>query len=284
MNKLFLLAGFFISWVLPLTIHAFFSDWLQVPFPSRDVKQWLPYEISNTLALFVASGWLLKRLHKAFSERNIIVSLSLLWLLLCTINETLRGWFMNAYCTGGTLKETVFFGVLAAADPAFYVVLVGLLPLLNIRSRIRGQYLLTLLASTATLVFIIKPLIIVAQNTILQSLAGFAPSSGWCHQPYGINVLGPAYISFFEPTLAALICIVIAFRSLGQSLMIKVLSGILLIMTLRQQLFAALLYGFYSSDPFWQASISMLQFTLEAAALGLVCSLTWEFSRQDKVN
>lgn len=285
MRKYILFFGLLVSWVFPLSIHVFFIEYLQIPHPSVMMRtELIPYEIGKifeTLGLVVASFCFLQPLRCRFPQRSSYFRCFLLWVLLCTINGTLRSWFMNSYCTEFTIKTIIFMAANACIDPIVYAFLVVFIQTLNTWNKNRVQYFLIVSTITAILVLIVSPLISFGHNILMGKLSALAPTSAWATLPYGMNVFVPAYITFLEQTLAAFVCVAIVFHYSKKTLFIQIISAILLVMALTKQLFTALFFGlFYTDEPFWKATLSMLQFTLESAALGLTTFLTWKFSQR----
>jgi hypothetical protein len=274
-----LLTGLCLTIVLALSVHVIMLEVLNAPYPSQAVKSWFPFILSANLGLAAGAVWLYGCLTNVFQGRSRLLPAFILFLLMGGISETLRGWFMNAYCTTPFLKAVLITAFVALAGTLPYAALTALIALTwrYMRSgwqQIIGAVLLGLLLSIAI--------------AALTSLARPDTATGakqlaldvWCTMPYGLNVKIPAYATFIEPTLASLFCAAFCWRYLPGGIATKVLAFTVLILALKQQLFAAFVYVLYAKLPFWTALGSMGQFSLEAAALGVLTALNWAWASQ----
>jgi hypothetical protein len=202
----------------------------------------------------------------------------ILFLLMCGLNETLRGGFMDAYCNAPFLASAAFFALVALAGTLFYAGAIVLVALGWRYMQTGWQKAVGIPIIGLLLTLAVGPLVSVAQLAVAVHFKYLSPLNGWCSMPYGPNVLIPAYATFVEPALACLFCAAFSWKHLPGGLWSKVLIFILLILALKKQLFAAFIYAFYAKLPFWAGLSSMGQFSLEALALGLLTALTWAWA------
>ncbi|WP_374900889.1 hypothetical protein [Brucella endophytica] len=228
-------------------------DVLHVPYPSQEVKALLPFRLITNLAVAFGAVWLYGALRKDLPRRGWALPAIILFLLMCGLNETLRGWLMNAYCNAPFLESALFLGLVTLAGTLYYASTAALVALGWRYMRTDGQKVLGLLAIVLLLTLVISPLAALAREETATHFKYLSPLNGWCIMPYGPNILIPAYATFIEPALACMICVAFCWNYLPGGFWTKVLAFTLLIMALKQQLFAAFLYAFYAKLLEWTA-------------------------------
>ncbi|CAM3483845.1 hypothetical protein BOSP111201_07850 [Bordetella sputigena] len=272
-----LLFGFVATCILALSVHAIMLDVFRVPYPAEQVTARLP-DALNHIVFAWGAMWLYGSLHSRLSRRPMVCRIAVLTLLLGALNEMLRSWLMNAYCADTSVSALVFFAVqelpkiVAIAVTATGAVIAGRRLSPGWRQG-AGAVVLGLFLS-----FVLGPLLSWLQPFLSAAISGLAPHGGWCRQPYGMSVLIPAYLTFAEPALACLVCMAIVAKRLPAHGPLRPLSFMLLILALKKQLLMSFLYAIYASMPARTALASMGQFSLEAAALGLLTALSWDYA------
>ena len=265
--------------ILSLSVHAVMLQIFQVPYPSEQMNALLPKIINNMLMMWGVI-WLDRALKKKFFKRSVIFRISILFLLLLCINETFRGWFMNAYCSNPSSKNWLYFAISLLPQIIFFIITPLLAAGTNNYFHNRWACGLTALISGLFLSLIMPPLTSGFNNIIMVHLSSLAPTGGWCQLPYGIKVLIPAYLTFIEPAT----CRIILYRInseqyLSMQTLVSSLEFMLLIMSLKKQLLIAILYAIYAPLPFIKAFISMGQFTLEAMVLSFFIAISWDYAK-----
>jgi len=91
-------------------------------------------------------------------------------------------------------------------------------------------------------------------------------------------VLVPAYLSYAEPVIAAVILAALVWDRLSASVPLCVLQFTMIVLLVRHVLFAPVIYALYAKVPAGTALASMGQFTLEGIALAALSGLTWHFA------
>lgn len=276
-SRIRMVFGFVATCILALSVHAIMLDVFQVPYPAEQVTARLP-DALNHIVFAWGAMWLYGSLHSRLSRRPWVCRIAVLTLLLCALNETLRGWLMNAYCADTSVSALIYFAaqelpkVVAIAVTATGAVIAGRRLSPGWRQG-AGAVVLGLFLS-----FAVGPLLSWLQPFLSAAVAGLTPHGGWCRQPYGINVLIPAYLTFAEPALACLFCMALVSKRLPAQGPLRPLAFVLLILALKIQLLTSFLYAIYASLPAKTAFASMGQFSLEAAVLGLLTALTWDYA------
>lgn len=106
-----LAVAFFLTAVLSLSVHAVMLQVFDVPYPSASISSPLPDVVNYAIASW-ASLWFFTRMRRAWLGHSPTFHAAILFVLLCGLNETLRGWFMNAYCTTSA-HGWLFFALVA---------------------------------------------------------------------------------------------------------------------------------------------------------------------------
>ncbi|OWT80468.1 hypothetical protein CEY04_03435 [Achromobacter sp. HZ28] len=269
-------------------------DVLGAPYPSEPIDSPIPGALNHAL-LAMGALWLARCLGTRLPDSTATQRAGILFLLLSSLNETLRGWFMNAWCYASPAGHwlATALGALPATLP--YLVIAAGATLMNERftsSRAspdtprqgpiadpRGTAAPRRWLGAAALgVFagvVAPPLAAWMQDGIMNALPLWQPENPWCRTPFGPKVLVPAYATFVEPALACVFCVALAWPALPRRTSYRVLAFTLLVLALKQQLLMPFLYVVYTDIPPLTALASMGQFTLEAAALGLFMALAW---------
>lgn len=277
-----LILGVCITAVLSLSVHAVMIQVLNVPYPAAQLASFVPAWL-NDAAMLLAVSWLYVCARKRWPAHSPARSVLVLSLILVCLNETLRGWFMNAYCSTPARTSWLFMAISSLQKAAYYVVAVVMGAAVGQRLkggwRVAGALVLALFLSLA-----VTPSLSKASAAVMEQVAQWAPqwapTGGWCKMPYGMDVLIPAYLTFIEPVLASLFCVALVWRYLVAHGFARVLQFALLILALKKQLLMAFLYAIYAPVPAGTALASMGQFSLEALALGVLMALSWRYAQR----
>lgn len=271
-----LIMAFFLTAVLSLSVHAVMLQAFDVPYPSAQISSPLPDIVNNAIAAWVTL-WLFAQMRRTWPHRSRIVHAGIVFLLLCGLNETLRGWFMNGYCTSA--QGWLFFAMMAVPAMLLYAATVIAAALVERFVQPRRWFRGTALAVSVLIGLVGSPLVSLGKGAVFAAFGGMVSGGGWCQLPYGMNVLAPAYMTFVEPALACLMCCALASPFLCKNFAGRIAQFTLLTLALKKQLFMALFYALYAPLPFGAALLSMGQFSLEAAVLGAATALSWAYAR-----
>ncbi|ARP80173.1 hypothetical protein CAL12_04565 [Bordetella genomosp. 8] len=269
--------GFITTCVIALSVHAVMLEVFRVPYPSEQITARLP-DVLNHIVFAWGAMWLYDSLHLRLYRWSTAWRIAVLTVLLCTLNETLRGWLMNAYCADTSVSALVYFAVQEIPKIAAIAVTATGAVIASRRlspgwQRGAGAVVLGLFLG-----FAVGPLLSWLQAVFSAAVAGLAPHGGWCQQPYGMNVLIPAYLTYAEPALACLLCMALVARRLPAHGPLRPLIFMLLILALKMQLLTTFFYAFYAAIPAKTALASMGQFSLETAILGVLTALSWDYA------
>jgi hypothetical protein len=272
-----LILGFFVTAILALSVHAVMLQVLHVPYPSEPMTARVPHVINDMVMLWAAI-WLATCLRRRPARPSAVVRIGVLLLLLCCLNETLRGWFMNGYCTNSPHAFAYFaIGQLPRVVPYAVIAVIAVPASAYLHKwwqQALGAALLGLLLS-----FALPPFSAWIDTAIVARFADWAPTEGWCQLPYGWDVLIPAYLTFIvEPAVACLFCMAYASRGLNGRPWVRAVMFMLLILALKRQLLTAIFYTIYTPLPPMTALGSMGQFSLEAAVLGFLMAFSWRYA------
>jgi len=279
-DKRRLIMGSIIAAVLALSVHTVMIDALGAPYPSEPIGSPIPSALNHAV-LAIGAMWLARCLGTRLPGSTATQRAGILFLLLCGLNETLRGWFMNAWCFASPAGHWLSTALGAIPSTLPYLVIAGGATLMNERLRDTTaasaalQRWLEALAVGVVAGVAAPPLAAWMQDGIMNALPLWQPENPWCRIPFGPKVLVPAYATFVEPALACVFCVALAWPALPRRTSYRVLAFTLLVLALKQQLLMPFLYVVYTDIPPLTALASMGQFTLEAAALGLFMALAW---------
>ncbi len=271
-----LLVAFCLTAVLSLSVHAVMIQVFNVPYPSAQISSPLPDIVNNAIAAWVAI-WLFARMRRTWPHRSQAIHAGIVFLLLCGLNETLRGWFMNGYCTGA--RGWVFFALMAVPAMLFYIAVAVAAALVERLFKGRRAFHFAACTVSVLLGLAAYPLVSGGKAAVFAQFGDMVAGGGWCQLPYGMNVLAPAYLTFVEPAFACLMCCVLVTPSLCRNWAGRTVQFALLTLALRKQLLMALFYAIYAPPPFISALVSMGQFFLESAVLGAATALSWTYAR-----
>ncbi len=277
-SKRRLILGAIVTLVLSLSIHAIILQAFHVPVPEQAVKAWIPYKLATDFAF----GYALVTLFRAFATGHehawSLKAFGLCLLVVLGLNETLRGWVMNAYCSSPFVSSAIFLGLMSAASALYYVLAVGIVSVGDVKDAASFESIAIAFVTGAAL-FLFSPQLVSGVQTIFSDIfQSLEPQGGWCKLPYGLGVLIPAYGTFIEPVIAALICAALIGRLLTGRTFWRLAKFIVVILALKGQLFAAPLYAAFHHNEFLTSLLSMGQFTLEAIVLSVGAFFTWSLA------
>ncbi|NRO98243.1 hypothetical protein GWC77_20170 [Paraburkholderia sp. NMBU_R16] len=275
-NRGRLLLAFCLTAVLSLSVHAVMLQLFDVPYPSAQISSPLPDIVNSAIAVWAAI-WLFAQMRRTWPHRSRLVHAGILFVLVCGLNETLRGWFMNGYCTSA--RGWLFFATMAMPALLVYAATAVAAALVERVSGTRRAFHLAALAVSVLLGVFAFAWVSWGKAALFAAFGDMVAGGGWCRLPYGMNVLVPAYLTFIEPALACLMCCALASPSLCKNRAMRTVQFMFLTLALKKQLLMSLFYAIYAPLPFASALVSMGQFTLEAAVLGAATAVSWTFAR-----
>jgi len=268
-----LLFGALLTAILPLSVHVVMLQVLHVPFPAgfphTGIGVWLNSApaVLGVILLYVYSGDAFKR--RSFVSRSLI-----LFMLITMVQED----FFRGPIMDGVVTTAWTFSFLSNVPSLLVWLLLALLvvaiaPLLkNIWLQVVGAVALY------ALVFVgCKPLIMSVCMPVVTRLSYLAHDQVY-GEPYGMHVLVPAYLSYAEPVIAALIIAALVWDRLSPRVPARVLQFTVIVLLIRHTLAALIIYPFFAKVSVGAALASMGQFTLETIALAALSGLTWQLA------
>lgn len=274
-NRSRLVVGILFTTIVSLGVHVVALQGLQIPIPARSVKSWFPYRLVSdaafAYALVTLFSYLAAGKPRTQRFRRAIVCLG----IVLGLNETLRGWLMNAYCATPFAGSVLFLALMALASSVYYLSAIGIVATGDVRKSRSLEGAVISLATAAALNLFAPQLVAALQSMFSSAIPSLAPLGSWCKLPYGLNIVVPAYITFIEPVIAAICCAAVSCTEICGTLLRRLSTFTVLVLALKGQLFSVPLYLAYA-DESWPLSIaSMGQFTLEAILLAIGAFLTW---------
>jgi len=265
-----LIAGAIVALVLSLSVHAVMIQGLHVPYPSNfPYTGWprLPDGILSVLAAIYLSAHLPER-HRKSSLR---LRCTVMFLFLATIHEDLfRGPFME-FINLSNLTLYPFVDNIPKLIP-LAVIAIG------VESWTRRGTGVT--ANVIAAVVIAGGVSLVVQPLANYAFAGVIEFTGARegHQRYGLpydwHILLPAYLTFIEPVIAALVIGLAVRNKLPPAPLTRFGITAALILALKGPVFAPLLNVHYANTNAITAILSYAQFTFETMTLGILTALT----------
>jgi len=271
-----LMIGICLTGGLALTIHVVMVQWLKVSNP--DFHSPLP-EVLNVVVMVYAAMWLDRCLRAQYAGRSPALRIFVLFVLLACLNGTVRNAFMSGYCSTMTPLRWLF-GALSSVRPIAYFAVAAALTAGVGQFRQSEARLAAGVGLALLLVGIVSPGLSIMEQAAYQPLSDLLPSIGWCRLPYGMDVMIPAYLTSVEPALASFACIALVWRYLPERPLFRTVSFVMLILALKKQLLASLLYPFFAPGSALTALASMGQLSLAAAALGLLTVVFWRWAQR----
>lgn len=271
--------GVIITAVLALSVHAVMLQWLHVPYPSAKLETALPEWVNNAVMLW-AAVWLYGSLKSGAPKRSAVLHVVILFALLLCLNQAIRGALMNGYCATQSWWGRGLIALVSTLQKAvnFFIVAgfaAGIGQLRNKTLRVAAGAV-----ATSLLVLVVAPSLTELDAAVRAGLVNLIPLDVWCQLPYGMDVVIPAYLTFLEPVFASFICFALVWRCLPGRALAQAASFALLILALKKQLLMSFLYAAFAPGPFFALLASMGQFSLEAAALGLLTAFSWRYARR----
>ena len=269
-----LTAGAIVTLVLSLSVHAVMLQGLHVPYPYNFPRTGLarfPDGILSVLGAIYLSAHLPQNIRK----RSFGVRCALLFLLLAIIHEDFfRAPFME-FINLSNFTLYPFIDNIPKLIP-YAIIAIGVESWIRRKRSLWGDLVAAaLLAAIACL--LIRPF----ANYVFAGVIHFTEAREGSQRyglPYDWHILLPAYLTFFEPVIAALLI----GRAIRPTLPLKPITrfGITaaLILALKGPVFAPFLNIFYANTSASTAVLSYAQFTFETMALGLLTAATLQLS------
>lgn len=267
--------------IFSLSIHAVMLQILKIPYPSEQTNSLLP-EIINNIFMMYGIIWLEKSFRENCFKLSVITRGGIIFFLLLCINEIFRGWFMNSFCANPNLKNWLFFAILLIPKFILFASATLFSVITNSYFQRRWVHLLAAFIFGLFISFTMPPLTSWFNSAIIGNLKNLAPTGSWCQLPYGIKILIPAYLTFIEPALAVLCCIIFVRKSLASHTLLSSLVFMLLIMALKSQLVFPFLYAIYAQETFFKALLSIGQFTIEIMFLSFFMALSLDYAKNNR--
>jgi hypothetical protein len=270
-----LLLGALFTAILALSVHVIMLQVLHVPYPAGFPRTgpgaWLnavPSILGAILLYSFASSTLTRY---SFVTRSVV-----LFLLITMLQEI----FFRAPIMDGVVTTAWTFSFVSNIPRLFDWLLLSCL-IVAVTPYARNIWLKMIAATILyALVFIAcKPLIERAFAPVLSKLSFLAHDEVY-GLPYGMHVLLPAYLTYAEPVIAALLTAALLWDHLSARSALRILQFTFIVLLIRHHLFALIIYPFYAEVPVTTALLSMGQFTLETIVLATMTALTWHYARR----
>ncbi|MET3551243.1 MULTISPECIES: hypothetical protein [Burkholderia] len=269
--------GMCVATVLSLSVHAVMLQLFHAPYPGASLGSKLPAVVNDAVMIYAAS-WLYRSLCLSLPLRSPLCRITVLFVILACLNETLRGWFMNGYCSTPWTTSWLYETFTSLRGIAYYAA-ASVMSAAIYRCRQRSGRIVAAVLLALLLNFVLMSRLASVLSIVLAYVESLAPTGGRCQMPYGPEVLIPAYLSFVEPAIASLFCVAFTWRYSSARRCAFAWQFAVLVLALKKQLLMAYVYAIYAPMPAWTALASMGQFTLEAAALGLLTAVAWQFAK-----
>ncbi len=262
--------GVLATGILALSVHVFMSDVLHIPYPHNYPRTNWPVYCSNVLLVFTAIYCY------QLSKNQLIHSPTLL--------KCLGVFILLAMLNGDLIRAPLMTGIVTSAWLfSFIQNLPRLLPHLLLACAIvltasklcrTWQQILMALLLGGLLPFLAS----IARGQIAPLLNSLQPRpEDIIHPPYGINVMLPSYLSFYESVLACLMLASLVWKKLSPRPMKRLVQFALLVLLLRGLLLAPLIYVFYAGNMSpTTAVLSVGQFFLQDLVLALLTATFWQ--------
>jgi len=269
-----LIAGAIVTMVFSLSVHAVMLQGLHVPYPYNFPHTgWarLPDGILSVLGAIYLST----HLPQSIRKRSFGLRCTLLFLLLATIHEVFfRGPFME-FVNLSNFTLYPFIDNLPNLIP-LAVVAIGVESLTSHDRSFRANLVAAVLLAAVT-GLLVKPF----ANYAFASVIRFTEAQEG-HQRYGLpydwHILLPAYLTFFEPVIAALLIGCAIRHNLPPKPITRFGITAALILALKGPVFAPLVNIHYANTGALTAVLSYAQFSFETMALGILTAATLHFS------
>jgi hypothetical protein len=277
MNKLpeciswpILAVGAIVTMVLPLSVHAVMLQGLHVPYPYNFPHTgWarLPDAILSALGAIYLSA----HLRQSTRKHSIGFRCALLFLLLASIHEDLfRGPFME-FINRSNFTLYPFIDNIPKLIP-WAVVALGVELWISHERSLRAN-----LIAAALLAIVVAPLVKPFANYAFAGVMHFTEAREGQQRyglPYDWHILLPAYLTFFEPVLAALVIARAIRNDLPPESLTRFGITAALILALKGPVFAPLINIHYANTSPLTSVLSYAQFTFETMALGILTATT----------
>jgi len=263
--------GGLVTLVLSLSLHVVMLEVLHIPYPDNAPSTgWAVY--SNYLLGVAATFYFYRLSFRSFSSFSFPSRCLRVFVLLAMLDESLiRAPLMNGIVTSAWGYSVV--QNLPAVLPHLLLACLMVLTMPRL-PRIRQQ-LPVAFSGAAALFFVCEPLIR-RQILIVLSWLPQPRLADAIVPPYGLKVLVPAYVTFFEPVLACFLLAGLVWHRLSAAPVKRLGQFTLLYMLMRGALLRPFIYMFYAKLPPVTAFLSMSQFSFEVAALAVLTAITFQ--------
>ena len=270
-------AGAIVTMAFSLSVHAVMLQGFHVPYPYNFPHTGLarlPDEVLSVLGAMYLSAHLPENIRR----RSFVFRCAFMFLFLATIHEDFfRGPFME-FINLSNFMLYPFVDNLPKLIP-FAIIAVGVEYWTDRKTGIEATLIAAIpLAAVASLV--IAPL----SNHVFTGVLHFTEAREG-HQRYGVpydwHILLPAYLTFFEPVIAAFVIGYAVRRQLPSTPLLQFGITAALVVALKGPVFAALLNIQYAGTTPSTAILSYAQFTFETVALGILTAATLQMSLKE---
>ena len=241
------------------------------PLPRPPVwAQWLNESVIVGALLVV-----LKLSDRSIADRSNLVRMAAVFMIMATIQETLRVSVMSGVVTGGWA-----FSAIGLIRPFIRVITVAILVVAAIRW-VRGiPSLLAIAMAIAAISTAARKAVALASEPVIRHFAWLARPDQYAF-PYPLHVTVAAYLSFAEAVAGSLLLTTVVWDRLPGPKLVRVLAIALLVALIKGVLGSTLFYSAFTGQSVFLGMASWSQFLLEFLTLGALVALSWDaFGRQ----
>jgi hypothetical protein len=238
-----------------------------VPFPLPRPPVWAQW--LNETFIVGALLTVLKLAHRSIADRGYLDRTVVMFVIMSSIQETLRVGVMGGVVTGGWA-----YSALGLVRPLIRVAIVSTLVVAGV-GWVRGMRSLVAVAVTiAAIGTVARKLVGYAIEPALQHFAWLARPDQYVF-PYPFHVTVAAYLSFAEAVAGSLVLTALVWNQLPGSKLIRVLTVALLVGLVKGVVGSTLVYSAFTGDSVLLGFASWSQFLLEFLTLGALVAGAW---------
>jgi hypothetical protein len=269
-----LIVGAIVTMVLSLSVHAVMLQGLHVPYPYNFPHTGWARFPDGILSVFGAI-YLSAHLPQSIRKCGFGPRWAVLFLLLATIHETL---FRDPFMEFINLSNFTLYPFLDNIPKLVPLAVIAIgVESWTSRERSFRSNLVAAALLAASVGLLVKPFATYAFAGVIhftQTQEG--------HQRYGLpydwHILLPAYLTFFEPVIAAFVIGLAIRHKLPPTPLARLGITSALILALKGPVFAPLVNIHYANTGALTAVLSYAQFTFETMALGILTATTLHFA------
>ncbi|WP_293975517.1 hypothetical protein [Sphingomonas sp.] len=239
-----------------------------VPFPLPRPPLWAQWLNES----FIAGGLLffLMLAHPRIGHRNIMARIAITFVIVATIQETVRVAVMSGIVTGGWAYSAI--GLIRPLIRVFILAVtcvVGVRWVRNVPSLLIAALVIAAISTAA------RKFIAYALDPLIQHFAWLARPDLYAF-PYPLHITAAAYLTFAEAVAGSVMMTALIWDSLPGSKLVRLLAVALLVALIKGVAGSTALYSAFTGETVLLGAISWSQFFLEFLTLGALAGLAWD--------